>query len=656
MNSRLTIAVLLILIVLVGVVAYVSRQPPPAHPVKRNFVFAGPPTSLERFSYRPANGPMLSFKHVGTHWWIVSPINARGRDYSIGDLADTLAHLKWRYRTRIAATGPHSLAQTGLEKPHAVLTLVNETGKTFTLNIGRRNSTGRLYVHLAGAHDPYIDIVQVHWLDRLDRPVRKFRNRSLASLHTRNVAAIILHSATSTIRLVPHHAGWLITKPLLAPAEESAVTSWISNLQLLTAHRFSEVPADRAGFKNAALTVTVLFKHPAAPAPTALNTKKTPVKVAPAPAPLVIQFGLKTDLTGKFLYAQSSYNPGVCVVRSTSFEQLNQGISKLRDSHLVTASASKASSCVIKRAAGITANTPASLALTKVGDQWRLNVNGRAGPSIPASGAAVTKLLTDLHAATAKNFLDFHIDPAALGLVHPRATWQIKIPDHVHPIGIAFGTPQKSGLVPVKVAQWPSVYMIGPAAIKPLLPMLTNLRSKTVVNLTRVKLRRIAIRQAGHAAVLTNRKGRWMMGAKSVAPEAALNNMLAAWKPLRAKQWFVDQRSVSAVPPITVDMTILKPVKAAIPATLPAKAVRTNSRIQYVPAHDVLTLWRINVPTKRATTTGTAKPATPSAIKTQWRAELTQTGEVAGAHQAVWSFQPTKKLAAAVQALLKQAK
>ncbi|MGC8625228.1 MAG: DUF4340 domain-containing protein, partial [Phycisphaerae bacterium] len=546
MNLRLTIAVLLVLIVLVGVVAYVSRQPHPStQPKKHDYVFLPHPTALDRFSFKRGSGPLLAFKRVGTHWFIVSPIKARGRDYAIGDLASTLSDLRWRYRARIASSGRHTLPQAGLEKPHAVLTLVNQAGKTFTLNIGSQNVSGRLYVHLAGVHDPYIDVVKADWLHRLERPVQKFRNRSLTSFHTRNIAAITLRTAMGAIRLVPHGKSWVINKPLLAPADNANVTSWISNLQLLTAHRFAAIPAARAGLANGPLTITVDFKapHPLAAAPT--KNKSIPAQTLPSPAPLVIQFGIKTDLTGKFLYAQSSYNPGVCVVRNTSFQQLNESLSKLRDHHLVAAAITKASHIVMTRGRRITGNTPAALTLAKVRGQWR--ILEAANRSVPASASAVTKLLTDAHTITAKSFLDKPATMAALGLTSPSATWKITIPDHVHPITMAFGKVQHSGLIPVKVAPWPSIYMVSPAALKPLLPTLTSLRSKTVTDLSGAKLRRITIRRAGNTLTLNNVKGRWLLG-PTPAPASAVHKLLSAWRPLRAKKWFINMRSVSSVP------------------------------------------------------------------------------------------------------------
>ncbi len=649
MNSRLTIAVLLILIILVGIVAYVSRQPKPAaHPTKNQYVFSPHPTSLQRFSYKPTSGPELAFKHVGTHWFIISPIKARGRDYAIGDLAGTLADLKWQYRNKISSSGSHSLAQTGLEKPKAVLTVVNQAGKKNTLNIGSQNATGRLYVHVSGSHNPYIDVVKADWLSRLNRPVRKFRNRSLTSFHTRNIAKITLKSAGRIIQIVPHGKGWLLTKPLLAPAATAAVTSWISNLQLLTAHRFSSVSAGRAGFKNSPLTITVAFKPPH-PLPTAGAKKPTAMAHAlPAPAPLVINFGIKTDLTGKFYYAQSSYNPGVCVVRNTSFTQMNQSFNKLRDHHLVAADvATQASKITMTRRTGVTGNTPAVLTLSKMGGKWVLNTSPTQHEI--ANSAAVSMLLTDLHSATAKRFLDMPQNLAALGLSNPVARVKITRAGHIHPIDLAFGTPQKSGLVPVKLAQWPSVYLISSAAAQELLPKLTALRSKTVANLTGVKIHRITLRHAGQTVSLRNLHGKWMLGTKAPAVASAVNNLLAAWKPLQAKKWFINSRMVSSVPPITLDVALLHSSKVA-PAT---KKSATPARVQALPQHDVLTLWDINIPAKAATGKAAAATTHPTA-KTQWRAELVQAGHAQT--NPAWIFQPKSSLVSAVQNLLKSQK
>ncbi|MHB1766496.1 MAG: DUF4340 domain-containing protein [Phycisphaerae bacterium] len=652
MNSRLTIVVLLVLIVLVAVVAYVSRQPkPPTHPTKHNYVFSPHGASLQSFSYKAADGPMLAFKHVGTHWFIVNPIKARGRDYAIGDLASTLADLKWRYRNKITSSGSHSLAHAGLEKPKAVLTVVNQAGKTFTLDIGSQNATGRWYVHLAGQHDPYIDVVKADWLARLNRPVRKFRNRSLTSFHTRNIASITLRSAGQSIQLVPHGKGWLLTKPFLAPAAEAAVTSWISNLQLLTAHRFSDIPAARAGVKNGPLTITVDFKAPHPLKVAAAKNKAATTEKLPTPVPLVIQFGIKTDLTGKFLYAQSSYNPGVCIVRDASFKQMDQNVTALRDHHLVAANvAAKASTITITRRIGVTGNTPATLKVRKIDGKWVLNASS-AQQQAAASGA-VTKLLAALRAVQAKSFLDSKANLVELGLTSPAANWTITLAGHIHPIRIAFGTAQKSGLVPVKISLWPSVYFVGPAAVKSLLPQLTALRSKTVADLTGVKVQRVVIRHAGDTMPLNNVDGKWMLSSKKPAPAGLVNSLLLAWKPLLAKKWFINARSASSVPPITVDVTVLHPVKTSTSATA-AKKPGTPVKIQYVSQHDVLTLWNITMPGKVAVG-AKAKPATSQAAKTQWRAELVQAGHVVT--NPVWSFQPKTGLVAAIQALLKAPK
>ena len=651
MNSRLTIAVLLILVVLVAVVAYVSRQPKPStHPTQHTFVFSPHPTSLQSFSYKPAHGPSLAFKHVGTHWLIVHPIKARGRDYAIGDLASTLADLKWRYRNKISSSGAHSLAHAGLEKPRAVLTVVDQSGKTFTLDVGTRNATGRLYVHLAGRHDPYIDVVDAHWLARLNRPVRKFRNRSLTSFHTHNIASITLKSGAQSIRLVPHGKAWLLTRPFLAPAADTAVTSWISNLQLLTAHRFSDIPAARAGFKNGPLTITVDFKAPHPLKIAATKNKPASTKTLPAPAPLTIQFGIKTDLTGKFLYADSSYNAGVCIVRDASFKQLNQNLAALRDHHLVAADvAAKASTIAITRRMGITGNTPAMLKIRKINGKWIFNTSPKQQHA--ASSSAVSKLLADLRAVKAKSFLDTPGNLAELGLRSPAVDWTITLADHIHPVRIAFGTAQKSGLVPVKISLWPSVYFVAPAAIKSLQPKLTVLRSKTVTDLTGVKVQRIAIRNAGHTMMINNIDGKWVGGDKKPVPSALAGDLLSACRPLVAKKWFINARSVSAVPPITVDFTVRHDAKTPSAATgtkKPAKPVKS----QFVSQHEVLTLWNITMPEKVAT--GAKAKSTARAAQTQWRAELVQAGHATTSP--VWSFQPKSSLVAAIQSLLKASK
>jgi hypothetical protein len=565
MNVKLTLAMLVVLLVLAGVVLYVAHQPRPAPHRTTRLVFTPRPTAIRTLAFHTAHGRTLRFERHGRHWRMIRPVRAWARDYTINDLVQTLRKLSWHYRVRIEKTGGHSPAAAGLAPPRAVLTLTDKTGKTYTLDIGRHNSDGRLYVCRAGMKSRYLYVVGAAWLRRLERPSMKFRNRNLTRFHTARVASIRIQSRTGTITIVRHGQRWIITKPFLAPANKSKVANWLSNVQLLTAHRFSSESQKSAAWKQGPLTIEVRFQAPSEKKPKK-SAKIKPTTTHPAAAPpLVIHFGRYTDLTDKFRYALSSQNPTVCVVRNTTFQSLDQSLADWRDKALTRAKVMKATRLAMRRRVGISPATPASLYLRKnKKGAWRMGTtpgNFAGGPLLPADAPAVQRVLKELKKIRAGKFIDAPVDLKKLGLNPPRQSLRLDIPNKVHPVVIALGTSQKNGWTPAKLPQWPSVYLIPNKAITRLLPPVTALRSRIVTAIPGPNVSAITITSpVGAGSVrLLHISSKWMltrrMRKKTAAPAGAVQDLLDALNPVQNKQWYLKAHRIHPLHAVVLRVT-----------------------------------------------------------------------------------------------------
>ena len=565
MNVKLTLAMLVVLLVLAGVVLYVAHQPEPAPHRAARLVFTPRPAAIRTLVFHTAHGRTLGFERHGRHWRMIRPVRAWARDYTVNDLVQTLGKLPWYYRVRVEKTGRHSPAAAGLAPPRAVLTLRDKTGKTYTLDIGRHNSDGRLYVRRAGLKSRYLYVVGASWLRRLERPSMKFRNRNLTRFHTARVASIRIQSRAGAITIVRHGHGWIITKPFLAPANKSKVANWLSNVQLLTAHRFSSESQKSADWKQGPLTLEVRFQ-----APSEKNQKK-PAQIKPTttrPAtepPLVIHFGRYTDLTDKFRYALSSQNPTVCVVRTATFQSLDQPLAAWREHALTRAKVGNATRWVLRRRVGISPATPASLYLRKnKKGAWRMGTSPRnfaGGPLLPADAHAVQAVLKQVGKIRAGKFIDAPVDLKKLGLNPPRRSLRLNIPNKVRPVAISLGTPQKNGWTPAKLPQWPSVYLLPNKVIPRLLPPVTALRSRKVIALPGPNVSGITIiSPVGTGSVrLIHISGRWLLtrrGRKeTAAPAAAVQNLLDALNPVQDKQWYLEARPIHPLHAVVLRVT-----------------------------------------------------------------------------------------------------
>ena len=649
MNFRLTTAALLILVVLAGIVIYMSTRPPlPRHKNIAGMVFNPAPVTIGKITYARVHKPTREFVRVGTHWKIAQPISVWGRDFKIGDIGDTVRHLKYKYRLAVKPVGPHSLPALGLAPPRAVVTLTDNTGHAFSLNIGRRLVSGRLYVQPKGKSH-WVYVVHAGWFARLSQPIARFRDRNLTRFHIKAVTGITLRHGPVLIHLQKMQGRWIITQPVHCPARPVAVSNWLSNLQSLHAHRFTSLPAATAGLTTPVATAQLQFAAPAKP-PTTMPGATKPAVQTP---PLVVKFGRYTDLTRGHVYVSSNEDPGTAVLDTVSMNHLVKTLAQLRDHALTRAAVSKANRIVISSGAGIISpEMPAALfphlyLMQSAGDHWLMGTTAThfaGGPLLAASAKAVAALTKALSKLRATSFLDSNVNLSALGLQPPLASLQLQVPGRIHPCHILIGRRQKSGLLPMKRPSWPSVYLVHSWKLSTVLPPATALRSPRIAAVTAQSIQSLVVsrRQPADQAAFVRHGDQWiprtLLGVAAGPAEAQnIAKLAAEFAHLRAKRW------ISVKPPklspgvIHIALTI-----SQVPKPL-AKAVGKMKMALVGPQKPVLIQAQLSLwPPLSNPKKSKAKPT--------WRAVY----DVTGSRQN-WVFVPPVALVKAAEAVLQPA-
>ncbi len=528
MNFKLTASILVVMLGLLAVVIYLRHQSPGRRLQSHGQIFPASKSPVIGLTFSTAAKPTLHMAKRGAHWYILSPRKAWGRDFAIGELCHQITALKYHFRVHLASTGKYTAAKLGLKPARASLVLTRADGKKLTLQIGRSTLGGRLYV---ATNSHYASVVRRSWLKKLLNGESHFAAKSLTRFHAAAVEAITIKRGPTKLRIVRHGKGWVIKSPLLARANPTKVTNWISNLQLLAAHRFASTKEPK--LKHVVFQAIVTFRQ--VPPANGLPTKAK----AKTPPPLVVSFGSYTDLTHNYIRALSNANPNIAIVHSTSFTQLERSLSHFQDRALTRAKLTAATGITITRASAHMPLAPATLHLILKGGVWKMGTSTKAfatGPLLPVRAASVTQLLQKLAAVRAKSCNN--APPPKLKNMHPIGTLSINLPHRLHPLVITFGPGDKGGLSPVKVSGWKTIYMVSTVHIKPLLPTAAALRSHTVAQLPAANLHRIALRQGSKVVQLAKVHGRWVIepGAKKLS-QVDVASLTAELSPIRCHAW-----------------------------------------------------------------------------------------------------------------------
>ncbi len=224
-----TSAVLAVLLVALGVFYYVYevRWAPEREKAetRKGRVFTAESQDVTQVVLkRPAES--VELKREGDVWQMVAPVRARG---DRGPVDEVLTNVLTAKIDREIAAAPASLAEFGLDKPAAEVTLTLKDGKQLGLALGAKNPTG-VWVYARERDKPAVFVLPDSVLRDATRPVADFRDKAILAFDRKDVTGLDVVTRDDTLALETADGGWKLTRPVALPADGDIVGDFLEKL------------------------------------------------------------------------------------------------------------------------------------------------------------------------------------------------------------------------------------------------------------------------------------------------------------------------------------------------------------------------------------------------------------------------------------------
>jgi hypothetical protein len=169
----------------------------------------------------------LTLKREGDRWQMLGPVPARGDRGPVEDALTTIVTAKI---DREITAQPASLAEFGLDKPAADLSLTTKDGKQLGLQLGAKNPTG-VWVYARERDKPAVFVIPDSVLRDATKPAVDFRDKTILAFDRKDVTGLDLVLRDDALSLSHVEKGWQITRPRALGADSDAVNEFLDKLQ-----------------------------------------------------------------------------------------------------------------------------------------------------------------------------------------------------------------------------------------------------------------------------------------------------------------------------------------------------------------------------------------------------------------------------------------
>lgn len=279
-----------------------------------------PETAKEAFSFKREDiagitvmrgGETINLENQDNKWLIKQPINAAADDSALNSLVGDLVSA--RVEREFPNPSADALKEYGLSSPAVKLDIKLKDGKTHHIDLGSKDPLGSsAYAKLDGS--PNVAVIGSSLLASADKPLNDWRDRSVLGATQYDITSLKVTNENGSFELGKKDADWTITAPQPGPAEDSEVTSLLSDItSAKAAEVVSETADDLAKYGLDKPKITASAK---------LNTG----------AEKGILLGSKVD--DKY-YAKATDRGQIFKVESSLYDKLNTKLSSLRSKQVV---------------------------------------------------------------------------------------------------------------------------------------------------------------------------------------------------------------------------------------------------------------------------------------------------------------------------------
>ena len=531
MNFKTTIT-LVVLLVIVGLIWWLvpASQQAAAPPTAAKPESAGPKAifdpapdaeKLTRVEIERPGVPKVAFERVlpektdpntpkpPAQWRVVEPLNTLAEVSAVSTLVSTIGTVQSRAQFEPGAAGEPTVADAGLDPPAATITMTDESGKKYALDVGQKVvMSSDTYVRVAG--EKTIRVANRDLLPQVKKDLSEYRSKRLMDLKPDDATKIEVQHEGTTYELARGADGeWMFDQPLRAYADKDKVRGLLTKLSGLRAEEFvDDAPTSFAkyGLEEPYLTCTVTTetKRPLPPeTPATQNAESQPAapKFETTTTMFKIALGSLADLKSEKRYLRSGNDQWVATITEANAKGLIPNLKELRDPRITRVKAADVTTLEIAGAQG----TPTTL--QKVNGVWQ-----GSGDLAQLETPAVTDVLQALEDLRAIDYLDQPQDLAQYGLDHPRTVLTATAAGALAPVTLRVGSDTASGKnAYVQRGDAPTVLVVSAAqatrlAIDPL-----TLRAREIFSFPANQLRTIQVERGTAHYTLAHEGGPWKL-------------------------------------------------------------------------------------------------------------------------------------------------
>ncbi|MGH7392555.1 MAG: DUF4340 domain-containing protein [Candidatus Rokuibacteriota bacterium] len=244
-----TTALLAILLIAVGAFYYVYeiRWGPEREQAesRKGRVFDVDTADVTELTLQRGN-EVVRLAREGDGWRMTAPLAWRGER---GPIEETLTSVATARMDREIAASPADLAEFGLDKPVAEVTLATKGGKQLGLVLGAKSPTG-VWVYAQERGKPAVFVVGDGVLRDATRPLADFRSKAVLAFDRKEVTGVEIVTRDETLAVEPAgERGWRMTRPRALEADPDAVAGLLEKLAGAKVREFvAETPRSLAPY------------------------------------------------------------------------------------------------------------------------------------------------------------------------------------------------------------------------------------------------------------------------------------------------------------------------------------------------------------------------------------------------------------------------
>jgi len=437
-------------------------------------------------------------------WKMTAPVQMTCVRWEVDRFGTEIGNLRYDVSYRPGEPGAVTAEQAGLASPESIITLIDKEGRNAAVEIGKLVSKGETYVRLVG--DTAVVVAKADLKNLLKERPLDFRDKQLWTFKPEDVKRIEIEERSQrdavSFAFVREGAHWMMAMPVTARAtgKVDEMLNTVSRLRVVDwvndrADRLSGFGLDPAE-RVVRLTVEEKVPKPAlegADSPETAgqqdtSTPETELRSVVHTLRLSEQSPIGEETK---VYVRINDESAVGTLMKTLADKCRPTLDEWRDMQLVQADVNAVARIEIRESDG-NAN------LKKDGEEWLFEDGARAESSAVNELVAAVR---DLKAVTILQGEEL-ANQGAFGFAQPQAEVRLTIPGHEAAERIvigAFTDPTSRRLVYVGRGDLLAVAKVRAEDIGAMTRSVLTYRDRTVVDISPIRMQRIAIARTGAA-------------------------------------------------------------------------------------------------------------------------------------------------------------